>query len=157
MPAFAVELDSPKPTKANYNIIINIEEGGTGSYDIIKSVDDSGDEIIQVHAVPDEGYEFDGWVVDNGNVTGDLSDPDAQLTVSSDVKLTAKFKQTGVEPTEEQPTKKVTPSPKPGKDIDKGSKSPQTGSDDAVTFAALSVVALALVSAAVIAKKASKK
>lgn len=154
MPAFAATVYSPQPTRANYNVVVNVVDGGSGTYTIIKVVDDNGDETIQLSAITNDGYEFTGWTVE-GDATGDLSDPNATFVVKGDVVFTPNFKSTGVEPT----TSKVTPTnkPTPSKDVDKGDKSPQTGSNDAFAFVALSVVALALVSTAVIAKKTSKK
>lgn len=54
-----------------------------------------------------------------------------------------------VEPTKQTTDKNVV--------VDKSSTSPKTGSNDAVTFAALSAVTVALASAVVVAKKTSKK
>lgn len=155
MPAFAATVNSPEPTRANYNVVINVVEGGSGTYTVIKNVDENGEETIQLSAITNDGYEFTGWTLVAGDATGDLSDPNATFVIKSDVEFTPNFKSTGVEPT----TSKVTPTnkPTPGKDVDKGDKSPQTGSNDAFAFVALSVVALALVSTAVIAKKTSKK
>ncbi len=154
MPAFAATVYSPEPTRANYNVVVNVVDGGSGTYTIIKVVDDNGDETIQLSAITNDGYEFTGWTVE-GDATGDLSDPNATFVVKGDVVFTPNFKSTGVQPT----TGKVTPTnkPTPSRDVDKGDKSPQTGSNDAFAFVALSVVALALVSTAVVAKKTSKK
>ena len=148
VPAFAESVNSPAPTKGNYNIKIDPTDGGSATFEYESEIDEDGNQKIKVHAIPDDGFEFDGWVVDGGNVTGDLSDPDATL------KPTCKKK--GVTPTEAPTEKKSSPSDK-GSHVDNGSKSPQTGSNDVVTFAVLSVVALALASAVVVAKKTSKK
>lgn len=156
VPAFAESVNSPAPTKGNYNIKIDSTDGGSATFEYESEVDEDGNQKIKVHAIPDDGFEFDGWVVDGGNVTGDLSDPDAVLTVSSDARLKPTFKKKGVTPTEAPTEKKSSPSDK-GSHVDNGSKSPQTGSNDVVTFAVLSVVALALASAVVVAKKTSKK
>lgn len=175
MPAFADSVDSPIPTKGNYNVVINVgEDIGNASYDFVSGVDEDGNQKIHLHIDMKDGVEFGGWVINGGYVEGDLSKPDTVVTVSADAQISVKTKSTE-EPTkgeaETEETKAVKPvdngssnggtsnggSSKSGsKVIDNGSKSPQTGSNDVVIFGVFSVLAIALASAVVVAKKASK-
>ncbi len=162
IPAFAEVVDSPKPTKANYNITVIPTEGGTASYTYDTEVREDGMQTVTIHAVPDEGYEFAGWDIQGATPRGgNPNDPDLTFNIGDDIKVTPKFVKKGVEPatkggSEGTDGKKGSPSDSSSY-VDKGSKSPQTGSNDVVAFVAISVVALAIVSAAVVAKKTSKK
>ena len=174
MPAFAESVNSPTPTKGNYNVNISVgEDIGTVTYDFVSGVDENGNQQIHLHIDLKDGEEFGGWVVD-GYVDGDLSKPDTILTISKDAVISVKTKDeepTNAEPeTTPEPTKsgsddngnkgdngsKGSSGSSGGKVVDNGSKSPQTGSNDVVTFVAFSALALALASAVVVAKKTSK-
>ena len=171
MPAFAESVNSPTPTKGNYNINITVSEDiGTATYDFVSGVDENGNQQIHLHIDLNDGVEFGGWVLDAGYVDGDLSKTDTIITISSDAVITAK--KAGGEPeTTPEPTKSGSgdngdnggskggsgsKGSTGGKVVDGGSKSPQTGSNDVVTFVAFSALALALASAVVVAKKTSK-
>lgn len=168
IPAFAESVESPSPTKANYNVVVIPTEGGTATYTYDTEVKDDGTQTVTIHAVPDEGYEFVRWDIEGATPRGGTpEDPDLTFLIGADITVTPHFVKTGE--AETQPATKggdekgTTPEggkPSPSGDksyVDGGSKSPQTGSNDVVTFAVLSVVALALVSTVVIAKKSSKK
>lgn len=170
MPAFAESVNSPTPTKGNYNVNISVgEDIGTVTYDFVSGVDENGNQQIHLHIDLKDGEEFGGWVVD-GYVDGDLSKPDTILTISKDAVISVKTKGEESTTVVPEPTKsgsddsgnkgdngsKGSSGSSGGKVVDSGSKSPQTGSNDVVTFIAFSALALALASAVVVAKKTSK-
>lgn len=167
IPAFAESVESPSPTKANYNVVVIPTDGGTATYTYDTEVKDDGTQTVTIHAVPDEGYEFVRWDIEGATPRGGTpEDPDLTFLIGADITVTPHFVKSGeaeTQPTKGGDEKGTTPEggkPSPSGDknyVDGGSKSPQTGSNDVVTFAVLSVVALALVSTVVIAKKSSKK
>lgn len=171
MPAFAESVESPSPTKGNYNVtIVEVpDEGGSASFTYDTPIRDDGYQTITLSAVPEDDYEFAGWTISgeggNGGTASikpallavfgganpsdsDLKSAELTIDINHDIVATAKFqKKDGSTPSKDD-SKKT---------IDDGSKSPQTGANDVVTFAILSVIALALVSTVVVVKKTSKK
>lgn len=161
MPVFAEDVKSPEPSKkANYNITVVPTDGGTATYTYDTEVGEDGFQTVTITALPDDGYEFIGWSIDGADPRGgDPTDPTLTFKIADDITVVPKFKKTTnpSEPTQNTTKKPVVKPTNPGKHIDNGSKSPQTGSGDVVSFAALSFIALAMVSAVVIARKTSKK
>lgn len=147
LPAFAANVVSPEPTKANYNVDIEEEEGGHIDVDYKTGVDENGNQTIVVSVIPVDGYEFTGWVI-NGqySTNGKLTDAILEMIISSDIMIRASFTKKGEVPTEK---------PDDGKVIDDGTKSPQTGSGDFAPYVVLFVSAAALIAVAVAAKRRS--
>ena len=171
IPAFAESVNSPSPTKGNYSVTIVPSEGGTATYTYDTGVDEDGFQTVTIHAVPNDGYKFIGWSIDGAVPRGgNPDDPDLTFRIGDDIKVTPKFEKVG---TPDDGSKDGTDKGEKGDSgktdgnngskgnkgsyVDNGSKYPQTGSDDAVTFVVHSVVALTLASAVVVAKKTSKK
>lgn len=134
-PAFAESVDSPRPTKANYQITIVPGSGGGGNYDFdfVTPVDDNGKQTVHFIAKPDDGYEFKGWTFEGDYTTiGNLTDLEIDLIVSGDIKATPVFAKKG----ETTPTTPATPAK-----TDTSTKSPKTGANDYV-FAGIALLAV---------------
>lgn len=155
MPAFAANVDSPDATKANYVVhIIGDDEGGHVVKEYKTDVDEDGKQTVVITGIPDEGYEFTGWVIDGDFVPqGDLTDAELELIISSDIDVKPIFKKTSTDNTSDTTDTKVVPTEK--KVIDDGSKSPQTGSSDGTVVAILIVSVLALGAVLIVAKRRS--
>lgn len=156
MPAFAAGSDvvSPQPTKANYIIYIDEDtEGGRAVAEYETEVRDDGKQTVVIHGIPDDGYTFDHWEI-NGDYTpsGDLTEPDIRMEIGSDINVKPVFTKSGVPATTSAPDNKPADTEKV---VDNGSKSPQTGSSDAVAYAVIFVSAVALVAVITIAKRRS--
>lgn len=148
VPAFAESVDSPSPTKANYQItIIPGPGGGTYDFDYKTPVGDDGKQTVHFTAKPDDGYKFTGWTFDGDyTTTGSLTDTDLDIIISGDIKATPNFTKIGDEPTTNKPETKV----------DDSTKSPKTGYNS-YTFIAVSVASLAVVGLVLLAKKRNVK
>ena len=135
MPAFAV--DSPKPTTANYQIVIIPGDGGGDfNFDYKTPVDDNGNQTVHFSANPDDGYEFAGWTFEGDyTLLGDPSNPEIDVIAKGDIKAYPKFVKIGDKETGDKGTDKT-----PEK-VDTSSKSPKTGSADYV-YAGIAFVAL---------------
>ena len=146
-PAFASNVVSPVPTKANYIVETEEEEGGHIDVDYKTGVDENGNQTVVITAVPKDGYEFKEWII-NGQYTtnGSLTSAVLEMIISSDMKVKAVYAKKGEAPTEKPADNKV---------VDNGTKSPQTGSDDFAPYVVLFVSAAALAAVVIAAKRRS--
>ena len=151
VPAFAESVDSPTPTKANYQITIIQTEGGTGSYEIKTAIDENGKQTVHFSAKPNEGYKFSNWeFACVYTALGAMTDSELDLVIESDIKATPHFTKIGDDNGGSK--KSDTTDTK----VDTGTKSPKTGYS-VYTFAAISVASLAVVGLIILAKKRSSK
>lgn len=151
LPAFAEVVTSPHATTADYIITIPEDiEGGSVVAEIKSDVDEDGNQVVVIRGVPDDGYDFAGWVIEGEFVPhGDLTDAELELLISSDIKVVPSFVKKG------QPASPTTPGEK---QIDNGSKSPQTGSSDTVAYVVLfTSVAALLVTVAVVKRRSANR
>lgn len=148
VPAFAESVDSPSPTKANYQItIIPGPGGGTYDFDYKTPVGDDGKQTVHFTAKPDDGYKFTGWTFDGDyTTTGSLTDTEIDIIISGDIKVTPAFTKIGEESKKSDTDTKV----------DNSTKSPKTGYN-ANTIIAVSVASLAVVGLVFLAKKRNVK
>ena len=134
-PAFAENVNSPKATTGNYQVVIVPGPGG-GSFDFDYKtpVGDDGKQTIHFSAKPDDGYVFTGWTFEGDYTTsGKLTDADIDIIANGDIKATPHFAKIG-----EDETKPANPK------VDDSTKSPKTGSDSLmyVGFASLALIGL---------------
>ena len=134
VPAFAESVDSPTPTKANYQItIIPGDGGGEFNFEYKTPVNDDGTQTVHFSADPDDGYEFAGWTFEGDyTLLGDPSNPEIDVLAKGDIKAYPKFVKSG---------SKDTSTDKTPEKVDTSSKSPKTGSADYV-YAGIAFVAL---------------
>lgn len=156
LPAFAESVQSPtaKPTK--YVVTVDTSAGG-GSADVKYEgeIGPDGMQKILLTASPEEGFVFLGWSI-AGSYTpvGKLTDATLEVIASGDLTVVPTFAKKG----SPEETKPFVPSEPGGdKSKDTGSKSPQTGSQDAVAYIILGVSALAVAAVVVSAKRRSAK
>ena len=152
VPAFAESVDSPTPTKANYQItIIPGDGGGEFNFEYKTPVNDDGTQTVHFSANPDDGYEFAGWTFEGDyTLLGDPSNPEIDVLTKGDIKAYPKFVKIGDDNggSKKSDTKDTK--------VDTGTKSPKTGYS-VYTFAAISVASLAVVGLIILAKKRSSK
>jgi hypothetical protein len=155
MPAFAESVDSPTPTKANYQITIVQAEGGTASYSFVTPVGEVGKQTVHFSAKVDDGYTFAGWTFEgNYSLLGNASDTELDVVVGSDLKVVPAYTKNGGDTKKTDDTSKTTDNSKKDTTVDTSSKSPKTGSSEFVYVAIASVALLGLV---FVAKKSFKK
>ena len=159
IPAFAVDIQSPKPTTANYQITI-IPGGGGGTYDFTYKtpVGEDGKQTVHFTAKPDDGYKFTGWTFD-GDYTplGNLTDAELDIVVTGDIKATPNFEKISSGDSSDKGTDKGTDkgSSANAKEtkIDNSTKSPKTG----VNYVYVGIACVALVGLLFAAKKSLYK
>lgn len=152
MPAFAESVDSPAPTKANYQITIVQVEGGTASYAFKTPVGDDGKQTVHFSAKPNDGYTFAGWTFEGSyTLLGNAGDAELDVIAGSDLKVTPAYTKNGG--SSDDSTKKSDSGSK-DTTVDTSSKSPKTGSNEFVYVAIASVALLGLI---FVAKKSFNK
>lgn len=157
MPAFAAEsVDSPTPTKANYQITIVQADGGTMSYTFVTPVGEDGKQTVHFSAKPNDGYTFAGWTFEGDySLLGNATDAELDVVAGSDIKAVPAFTKVGGDDTKKtDDTSKTTDNSKKDTTVDTSSKSPKTGSNEFVFVAIASVALLGLV---FVAKKGFNK
>jgi hypothetical protein len=151
IPAFAVDIQSPKPTTANYQITI-IPGGGGGTYDFTYKtpVDDDGKQTVHFVAKPDDGYKFTGWTFD-GTYTplGNLTDTEIDLVITGDIKATPNFEKIS----SGDGTDKGSSANAKETKIDNSTKSPKTGTN----YVYVGIACVALIGLLFAAKKSIYK
>ena len=138
VPAFAESVDSPTPTKANYQItIIPGDGGGEFNFEYKTPVNDDGTQTVHFSADPDDGYKFAGWTFEGDyTLLGDPSNPEIDVLTKGDIKAYPKFVKIGSGDDKGNSSTNKTP-----EKVDTSSKSPKTGSADYV-YAGIALVAL---------------
>jgi uncharacterized repeat protein (TIGR02543 family) len=86
-------MDCPKIVIANFSLLkytLTVQTDGNGSTEpVIGSHSYAPGSVVDIVAIPDSGWRFDGW-------TGDVADPTSTTTtvkVAADIAVTANFKQ----------------------------------------------------------------
>ncbi len=140
VPAFATDLKSPSGDQ-EYDVNINNNQGGTGSY-TTEYVEDG--EYTIITADPNDGYNFSYWVI-NGDyelIEGSLTDLSIKIRPLSDIVVTPYFEKDG----------KIVEGP----DGDDSGTSPKTSDATTYVFATIALLSVALFGAVVTKKVTSK-
>lgn len=142
VPAFAVV--SPVGTY-EYEVTVIPTGGGDGSYEFTTSIDENGEQHVQIKPIPNPGYTFDHWVIDGPYRTEHkLTDAEMDLIITGDITVTPYYVK---DSTGETPGAVST---------DKSPTSPVTGSSDMPVYTIV-ILAVAVCGVSVVKLAKSKK